>query len=318
MKIVFLDALTVGKDMDLRDFSKIGDFNCYQASSVSESVERMKDADIVITNKVQLKEENLSKAKELKLICLTATGTNNVDLDYCKKKGIAVCNVAGYSTASVTQHTFSLLFYILEKLNFYDSYVKEGRYSKCDIFTFLEPPFSELSGKIFGIIGLGDIGRSVARVATAFGCKVCYYSTSGANQNPDYERVELEALLGKSDVISIHAPLNSSTIDLIKYEELKLMKSNAILLNLGRGGIVNETDLARALEEDLIAGAGLDVLVKEPIPLDNPLMKIKDKSKLFITPHIAWASIEARTRLLVEVEKNIEAFLLGEKRSRVV
>lgn len=318
MNIVFLDYLTVGKDIDLGYFSKLGDFKSYKMTKDNEAVERMKDKDIVITNKVLLDKAKLSQIPSIKLICLTATGVNNVDLDYCKEQGIAVCNVAGYSTNSVTQHTFAMLFYILEKLKFYDDYVKDGGYSKSDIFTCLDRPFFELAEKTFGIIGLGTIGKSVAKVARAFGCKVCYYSTSGLNKNADFQQMELDELLSNSDIVSIHAPLNKDTYNMINYDKMKVMKSDAILLNLGRGGIVNENDLARALDDNLIAGAAIDVLENEPILKDNPLLKIKNSNKLLITPHIAWSSIEARNRLMKEVFLNIESYINGDMRNRVV
>ncbi len=317
MKIVFLDAKTVGDDVDLRVLEGFGDLIVYPTTAPSELGERIYDADIIITNKVVIDKKAMDNAPNLKLICVAATGTNNVDIRYAKEKGIAVTNVAGYSTESVVQHTFSMLFYLLEHLKYYDEYVKSGNYAQSDIFTHLGRPFWEIYQKRWGIIGLGTIGRRVAQVAKAFGAEVVYYSTSGVKRKEDFPQVSLQELLSTSDVVSIHAPLNERTKNLITYKELKLMKPSAILLNLGRGGIVNEQDLARALDEDLIAGAGLDVLEKEPIDPDNPLLKIKNPEKLFITPHIAWTSIEARQRLINEIAKNIEAFLNGAVRNRV-
>lgn len=317
LSICILDARTLGKDIDLSKFDKFGRVMVYETTWPEEVVGRIKDQDIIITNKVILNESNLKEAKSLKIICLSATGTNNVDLMYTKSKNIPVTNVAGYSTDSVTQHTFAMLFSLLEKLCFYDQYVKSGEYCKNDVFTNLDRPFLEVKNKTWGIIGLGSIGRSVAEVAKAFGSRVIYYSTSGKNDNSEYERVELDKLLRVSDVVSIHAPLNPQTKKLIGYAQLKMMKKNSVLLNLGRGGIVDEMDLAKALDEDLIAGAGLDVLENEPILEENPLLKIKDKEKILITPHIAWGSIEARARLIDEITQNIEAFLRGEARNRV-
>lgn len=318
MKICILDAKTLGSDIDLAPLKACGELTVYPLTSLDEIEERVKDVDVIITNKVLLNETTLKGAKNLKFIALTATGFNNVDLDYALSKGIGVANVAGYSTQSVAQHTFAMLFQILEKLSFYDQYVKSKAYVTSDTFAYIEKPFYEISGKTWGIIGMGAIGKEVAKIAEAFGVKIVYYSTSGQNNSVAYEKLELESLLATCDIVSIHAPLNEKTHNLIGYKELAKMKKNAILLNLGRGGIVNELDLAKALNEDLIRGAALDVLTQEPISEDNPLYTIKDANKWLVTPHIAWASIEARTLLVEEVVKNIKAFYKQELRNRVV
>ncbi|RMD46806.1 MAG: D-2-hydroxyacid dehydrogenase [Aquificota bacterium] len=316
-EIVFLDAATLGEDVDLSVFQELGNFKKYGITKPDQVIDRVKEADIVITNKVVIDKNVIDAAEKLRLICVAATGTNNVDIDYAKEKGIAVSNVAGYSTFSVVQHTFAMLFYLLENLRYYDDYVKSGEYSKSPIFTHIGRPFFEIKDKVWGIIGLGTIGREVAKVATAFGAHVVYFSTSGIKRQEDYPELDLENLLKTSDIVSIHAPLNKKTKNLITYEKIKLMKPHSILLNLGRGGIVNEEDLAKALDENLIAGAALDVLEKEPISPDNPLLNIKNKEKILITPHIAWTSIEARKRLVEEIAENIKAFLNGERRNRV-
>ncbi|MBQ7833624.1 MAG: hydroxyacid dehydrogenase, partial [Lachnospiraceae bacterium] len=253
-----------------------------------------------------MNEATLAEAEHVKLICVTATGTDNVDMEYCAGRGIAVKNVRSYSTESVVQHTFAMLFYLYEKLRFYDDYVKDGEYIKCPRFTYFGETFHELSGKTWGIVGLGEIGARVADIAKAFGCKVIYYSTSGKNSNANYERVDFDTLLEESDIVSIHAPLNEQTKHLFTYDVFEKMKESAYLLNLGRGPIVKEDDLYRALTENLIAGAGLDVLEKEPMSPDNPLFKLKDSRKILITPHIAWATTEARSRLMENVYRNIE------------
>ena len=314
--LVFLDAETVGRDIDLSGLKQFGQVEIYPVTLPDEVIARVRSAEIVITNKVVIDKAVMDAAPNLKLICVAATGTNNIDIDYAKQKGIAVTNVPGYSTQSVVEMTFAMLFYLLRHLSYYDNYVKSGRYAQSSIFTHLDRPFWELVGKRWGIIGLGNIGRNVARIAKCFGCEVVYYSTSGRNINPEFKRVNLSELLETSDIVSIHAPLNKRTRNLITYNELKCMQRHAILLNLGRGGIVNEIDLARALEEGLIAAAGLDVLEQEPIHPDNPLLKLKDK--ILITPHIAWSSIEARKRLIDEVVLNIKAFLNGEWRNRII
>ncbi len=317
MKIVFLETDTLGDDVDLSSFDSLGEVVKYPCSDPSENAKRCEDADVLIVNKIPMNEANLQSAKKLKLICITGTGTNIVDFGYTNGRGIAVANVKGYSTQSVVQHTFAMFFYLYEKLSYYDQFVKSGDYIRSDIFSHFTMKFHELSGKTWGIIGLGEIGRGVAEVAKLFGCHIIYYSTSGRNQNPAYEQVDLDTLLRQSDVISIHAPLNDRTNNLIGEMELGKMKKSAILLNLGRGPIVNEDALAKALKEDLIGGAGLDVLKVEPMSPDNPLYEIQDSTKLIITPHIAWATVEARQRVTEEVYKNIVAFHNHEDRNIV-
>lgn len=317
MKIVILDANTLGNGVDLTVFEEFGEVYIYGFTPEEKVIDRIKDVDIIITNKVILNESNLKYADKIKLICLTATGTNNVDKDYTKKNNIKVTNVVGYSTENVAQHTFSLLFYLLEKLAYYDEYVKKGRYINDSAFKHFEVQYHELYNKTWGIIGLGAIGKRVASIAEAFGCNVIYNSTSGKNFNKEYQHYYLDELLCKSDIISIHAPYNQQTDNLITYKEFQLMKKTAILLNLGRGKIINENDLANALEKEEIMAAGIDVLEHEPMKADNPLLKIKDSTKLIITPHIAWAGIETRNRCLEEVKKNIKAFLQGIDRNLV-
>ena len=310
MKIVFLDAKTIGEDMDLSVFEELGEVVKYDFSTREEVPERVQDADVLILNKVVVNEETIGNAKNLKLVCVTATGTDNLDKDYLEKKGIAWRNVAGYSTETVAQHTFALLFYLYEKLRYYDDYVKEEHYIEDKLFTHFAQVFHEVSGKTWGIIGLGNIGRRVADIARLFGCHVIYYSTSGKNSQPDYERVDFDTLLRESDIISVHAPLTNATQGLMNKEAFEKMKNSAVFLNLGRGPIVVEADLADALEQGQIAAAGLDVLSAEPMRADNPLRRIKDSNKLLITPHIAWASIEARTRLMKTIAGQVQEFFL--------
>ena len=315
MKIVIMEANTLGSDVNLSMFHDLGEVVVYGESDPLQNANRIKDADIIIVNKIAMNADLLEGAKNLKLICLTATGTNNIDFAYTNAHHITVAIVIGYSTQSVVQHTFALLFYVYEKLIFYDQYVKSGEYTRSDIFSNFDLKFNELAGKTWGIIGLGDIGRSVAAIAKLFGCRVIYYSTSGKNQNTDYEQVSFETLLSTSDIVSIHAPLNDQTKDLISYEALDQMKPSAVLLNLGRGPIVNQEALANALLSGKIAAAGLDVLTVEPMAADNPLLQVQDSTKLIITPHIAWATVEARQRCADEVYLNIKAFLHGEQRN---
>lgn len=301
-----LERDNIGEDVDLSYFENLGELTVYGTTEYEQVKERIGDAEVLVINKIPMNEATLAEAEHVRLICVTATGTDNVDMEYCAGRGIAVKNVRSYSTESVVQHTFAMLFYLYEKLRFYDDYVKDGEYIKCPRFTYFGETFHELSGKTWGIVGLGEIGARVADIAKAFGCKVIYYSTSGKNSNANYERVDFDTLLEESDIVSIHAPLNEQTKHLFTYDVFEKMKESAYLLNLGRGPIVKEDDLYRALTENLIAGAGLDVLEKEPMSPDNPLFKLKDSRKILITPHIAWATTEARSRLMENVYRNIE------------
>ena len=315
-KIVVLDGKTLG-NVDYNLLKEFGELKLYDTTNKEEVLERIKDANIILTNKVILNEDNLKNAKNLELICEMATGFNNIDVEYAKERGIAVTNVAGYSTNTVVQHTFATALNLYDKISYYDNYVKSGEYSKADIFTSLDKPFYDLMGKTWGIIGLGAIGRGVANVCKAFGVNVIYYSTSGKNNNSEYKRVNLEELLKESDIISIHAPLNDNTKNLINYENLCKMKENAIVINMGRGPIVVDEDLARAIDEEKILGAAIDVFSVEPIKEDNPLLSVKNKDRLILTPHIAWASVEARNRLFTDLLENIRAFNRGERRNRI-
>lgn len=308
MKIVFLDAKTIGEDIDLSGFDVLGEVVKYGFSTAEEARERSKDADVLILNKVQVNQQTIGEADHLKLVCVTATGTNNLDKEYLDKRGIAWRNVAGYSTESVAQHTFAMLFYLLEKLPYYDNYVKSEKYVNDVSFTHFAKAFHELSGMTYGIIGLGNIGRRVADIAKAFGCRVIYYSTSGRNSQPGYERVSFDELLEQSDIVSIHAPLDENTLGLMNKEAFAKMKKSAILLNVGRGPIINEANLAEALNNKTIAAAGLDVLSVEPMQEGNPLRGIKDSERLLITPHIAWAGVEARNRLMGIILGQIKEF----------
>lgn len=317
MKIVFLETESLGDDVDLSIFDSLGEVIKYPKGETDKNRERIQEAEVVVVNKVPMNEENLRDAHNLKLICITGTGTNMVDFPYVNQRNIKVANVKGYSTNSVVQHTFALLFYLYEKLHHYDMFVKKGEYIKSDIFSCFDLKFNELWGKTWGIIGFGEIGRGVAKIAEAFGCNIIYYSTSGNNNNQDYKRVDFDTLLEESDIVSIHAPLNKDTENLIDEEALSKMKSTAILLNLGRGPIVNEEALVKALENNIIGGAGLDVLKIEPMDQSNPLIRVQDSTKLIITPHIAWATVEARKRCVQEVFENMKAFLKGEERNTV-
>lgn len=309
MKIVCLDAATLGSDVNLDVFEQFGEFVSFETTAADERIERLKGADVVITNKVVIDKETMD-ASNLKLICISATGMNNVDLAYAAAKGIAVKNVAGYSTASVVQHTFACLFALTNRIKFYDNYAQSGEWAKSEIFTNLDRSIGEITGKSFGVIGLGEIGRGVARIAAAFGANVSYCSTSGTNANAEFKRQNLGELLSGCDIVSIHAPLNEKTRNLIGERELNLMKEGALLMNFGRGGIVDESAVARAIDGRNLRFAS-DVLEAEPMRADHPLLNIKNKENLILTPHVAWASFEARERLVAMIVENIKEFLKG-------
>lgn len=309
MNIVFLDADTIGRDISLTHFEKLGNVTYYGFSTPEEMRERAADADILILNKMRADAFTLEKASHLKLICVTATGTNNLDKNYLAARGIEWRNVAGYSTECVTQHTFAMLFYLLEKLAYYDNYVKSGAYIGNTTFTHFSNVFHEINGMTWGIIGLGAIGQRVAQIASLFGCRVIYYSTTGKNNHPEYERVSFDELLSQSDIISVHAPLTAQTEGLMNRDAFQKMKKSAFFLNLGRGPIVCEQDLAAALNAHELAAAGLDVLCAEPMCADNPLLTVKESERLLITPHIAWAGAETRSRLMDIIWHQIEDFI---------
>lgn len=317
MQIVILERNSVGTDVSVDCFKDFGEVICYANTVEREAAERIKDADIIIANKVPLNSSTLKNAKRVKLICEFATGYDNIDLKYCRERGIKAANVVNYSTSAVAQHTFALCFYIMEKLNYYDAYVKSGEYGMQSRFSNFDIPFTELDQKTWGIIGMGNIGRKVACIAEAFGCKVIFHSVSGKSTCTQYESVDFDTLLKESDVLSLHCPLTDQTRNLINIEALKKMKKTAYLINVARGPVVNDADLYTALTEDMIAGAGLDVTGTEPMEETNPLSQIKDSRKLIVTPHLAWASTEARIRLIGEVYQNIEAFIKGEDRNIV-
>lgn len=317
MKLVVLERNSVGTDVDVSCFEQFGEVDYYPNTVAENAAERVKDADIVIANKAPMNESTLKDAPNVKLICLFATGFDSVDLAYCKSRGIKVANVVNYSTAMVVQHTLLLALALEEKLVHYDNYVKSGEYGAQDRFSNFDRIFGELDGKTWGIVGMGNIGRGVAKVVQTLGCKVIFYSASGKSSCTEYERVEFDELLARSDVLSLHCPLSDRTRGLINQEAFAKMKKTAILVNVARGPVVDTQALYEALMQEQIAAAGLDVLEKEPISKDNPLGSIKDSTKLIITPHMAWASVEARTRLVGEVMKNIQAFLNGEERNVV-
>ena len=317
MKIAALEIMNVGSDVDLSEFRDLGEFTAYDTTRTDQIYERAHEAEVLVINKLPINETTIGGLKELKLICVTATGYDNVDIECCNSRGIKVCNAVGYSTASVVQYTFAALFYIYEKLRYYDDYVREGHYCDSPIFTHFEERFNELEGKTWGIVGLGNIGRRVAAAAEAFGCDAVYFSTSGNHDDDKYRRLEWDEFLRSSDIISIHAPLNDNTRYLFSDEAFDKMKDTAFLVNMGRGPIIDEEALVRAIKEGKIAGAALDVIDGEPMKKDSPLRELSDDPRLLVTPHIAWATVEARARLMHEVYLNIKAYQNGKDRNTV-
>lgn len=317
MKIVILERNSVGTDVSVDSLKDFGEVTIYRNTLLPEVAERVKDADIIIANKAPLNESTLKDAPNVKLICEFATGFDNVDIPYCKERGIGVCNVRNYCSEMVAQHSFAMALALSEKLMHYDQYVKSGEYGAQDRFSNFDIPFYELAGKTWGVIGMGNIGQTVAKIAKAFGCRVIFYSVTGKSKVTEYEQVDFDTILRESDFLSLHCPLSDITRNLIDKAALSKMKKTAILINVARGPVVNNKDLYDALQAGTIAGAGLDVLEKEPIAADNPLGTIKDSDRLIITPHLAWASVEARTRCVSMTYDNIKAFLNGETLSRV-
>ena len=307
MNIVLLDRSTLGFDIDISLFEDFGKIVAYDYTLENETIDRLKDCDIVITNKVLIT-KNVIDNTNLKLICVSATGTNNIDMEYAKQKGIEVKNVAGYSTSSVAQLTISLVLHFMQKINYYSNYVKNKKWHKSKIFTNIDNPFNELEGKTWGIIGLGNIGEKVAQISSAFGCNINYYSTSNMNYNTTYNTTNLTSLIETSDIITIHCPLNEKTKNLLNYENMHLLKNNVIIINVARGGIINENDITRILNEKNIY-FGIDTIEKEPMDFESPLNSILEHENVIITPHIAWASIESRSKLIKGVYNNIKGFI---------
>ncbi|MBQ3249239.1 MAG: hydroxyacid dehydrogenase [Alistipes sp.] len=302
-KIVFLDEYSIA-GRDLKKITDQGEYIAYENTAKSEVVERLKGADIAITNKVLIDGEAMRQLPDLKLICVAATGMNNVDLNAAAELGIEVKNAVGYSTSSVAETTLASALALARNIVYFDEYFHDGRYAKADRAFCYDRLTFELRGKKWGIVGLGNIGREVARLATAFGCEVRYYSTSGTKREEAYPAMELQELLAWSDIVSVHSPLNERTRDLIGSSELRKMKTSAIIINVARGGIINEAALAEALNEGWIAAAALDVFSVEPLR-ESPLYDVKDRYRLLASPHNAWSAAEAIDRLIDCVAQNI-------------
>jgi glycerate dehydrogenase len=306
-KIVFLDEYSIA-GRDLSTITSQGDYVAYENTRKEEVVERLKGADVAITNKVVIDGEAMRQLPDLKLICVAATGMNNVDLEAAKELGIVVKNAVGYSTTSVAETTLASALALARNVVYFDEYFHDGRYAKADRAFCYDRFTFELRGKKWGIIGLGNIGREVARLASAFGCEVRYFSTSGVKREEEYPSMELDELLKWSDIVSVHSPLNEHTKGLIGRDELQLMKPSSLIINVARGGIINEEALAKALNDKIIAGAGLDVFSREPLHT-SPLYDLSDNFALMASPHTAWASDAARQELIKCIAQNIQEYL---------
>ncbi len=314
MKIVILDALALGSDLDLSLFKDLGELEIYPKSTPDEIVERTRDCDVVITNKARLNKETLSKASSLKLICVTATGFDNIDIEYARERGIGVCNVVGYSTNNVAQLTVSFVLDLINKLTVYRKSVSSGEYSECGVANILAPTYHEINGLKWGIVGFGNIGKRVGVVAEALGCSLLVNKREPID---GYECVDVDTICRECDIITVHTPLNEGTRGLITKERIEMMKDGVILVNVARGAVTDEAAIANAIKSGKIGGFGCDVYSAEPFSKSHPFYEIKEYDNVILTPHMAWGSYEARVRLCFEVKKNIIAFFEGEIRNRV-
>ena len=315
MNITVLDAATLGDDITFEVWQALGNLTVYQTTQPKDIIPRLKNTDIAILNKVKITKEIINSLSDLKLICVTATGFDNIDTAACKEKGIAVCNVKGYSTHSVAQVTVTLALALMTHLPEYAKYVRQGKYTASGVQNCLTPVFHELYGKTWGIVGLGNIGKQVAKVATAFGCRVIGYKRT---PDSEYETADLETVLRQSDIVSLHLPLTDQTKEIINKNTLSLMKSNAILINVARGAVTNEQDIATAIKNGTIAGFGSDVYSFEPMPSNSPFISISEMPNVILTPHMAWGAYESRVRCVNEIAQNIKSFISGDNRNRIV
>jgi glycerate dehydrogenase len=311
---VILDAATLGEGVTFDALAERASLTTYSLTAPEEVASRIRDAEVVILNKVRLNESNLADAAALRLICVAATGYDNIDVEYCRSRGIAVCNVLGYSTDSVAQLTVAMVLELMLHLPEMSGFVRSGAYTESGVANRLSPVFHELAGKTWGIVGAGNIGKKVARIADAFGCRVI---VNRRKTDPDYPTVDLDTLCRESDIISVHTPLNAETRGLISHERLAMMKPGAILVNVARGAVIDEAALADAVRDGRLGGIGVDVYSTEPMPADHPLYAVRELPNVCLTPHMAWGAVEARQRCINEMAENIRAFFAGEIRCRV-
>ena len=314
MKIVFLDADTIGNVMTYETFYDMGEVVVHQTTNEEEFEEHAQNADVLVINKLKLNASNLPKTPTVKLICLAATGYDNVDLDYCRKAGIGVCNVVGYSTQSVAQLTLSMALSLYTNLTQFTDFVRSGEYTQAGIANRLTPVYHEIAGKTWGIVGYGNIGKQVARVAEALGCNILVYKRTPID---DVECVDFNTVCQKSDILSLHVPLNDQTRNLLDKEHIAMLKKSAVIINVARGAVTDEEALTEAILDGRIGGLGVDVYSKEPFEVEHPFNKIKHLPNVLLTPHMAWGGYETRVRLLAEIKENIIAFYSGKNRCRV-
>ncbi len=315
MNIALLDVATLNDDVDLSLFDALGTVHRYNLTlTPAELADRSAGCEVLVLNKVKINPTTFPNTGTVKLICVTATGVDNVDVDYCRRRGIGVCNVVGYSTDSVAQVTVAMALSLFNRLPAYKAYVDSGNYTASWLPNYLNPPFRELSGKTWGIFGYGNIGARVAAVAEALGCRVLVCKRTPL---PDRDITDIDTLCAQSDILSIHAPLTAETHGIINRERLARMKPTAILINVARGAITDEQAVAEAVLNGRLGGLGVDVYSAEPFPADHPFQALRGLDMVCLTPHMAWGAYEARVRCLTEVAENIRAFYRGERRNRV-
>ena len=314
LRAVILDAATLGDEVSLAPLAAVTHLTVHALTVPEEVADRIRDAQVVILNKVKLNETNLAHAAHLKLICVSATGYDNIDVDYCRSRGIAVCNVLGYSTDSVAQLTVAMVLELMLHLPEMTGYVRSGAYTASGVANRLSPTFHELAGKTWGIVGAGNIGKKVARIAEAFGCRALICRR---RPDPDYPNTDIDTLCRVADIISVHTPLSEETRGLISRERIAAMKRGVILVNVARGAVADESALADALRDGQIGGLGVDVYSVEPMPEDHPLYAVRELPNVCFTPHMAWGAVESRQRCIDEMAENIRTFCRGEVRCRV-
>lgn len=313
MKISILDAATLGSDMHFDMITALGETEIYQTTAPEEVVDHIGDSEVVVINKIKLNSSNLSKVKNLKLICVAATGYDNVDTEYCKANGIALCNVVGYSARSVSQVTVAMALSLACHLPEYDRFSKSGDYTKSGVQNRLEPVYYELAGKTWGIIGMGNIGKKVADAAKALGCRVIY-----TRRTSDKNAATLEQILKESHIISVHTPLTPETREMIGKEELDMCENKPILINVARGAVFDEAAVAEGIKCGKLSGLGVDVYSVEPYPKNHPYNSIKHLDNVILTPHMAWGAYESRVRCMTEISENIKSFYSGGSKGRIV
>ena len=315
MKIVILDSATLGEDIDLSPIYAVGEVTEYKSTAVDKVEERLKDAEVVVVNKIKLGRHNLDSAGSLRLICVTATGYDNIDTEYCKSRGIALYNVPAYSTDSVAQLSVAMALSLACSLNDYTDFVNSGEYSASGVANRLVPVYHELSSMTWGVVGGGAIGSRVAEIATALGCRVIICRRK---KDDRYENADIDTLCCEADIVSLHVPLTEETAGLISRERISKMKKGAILINVARGAVTDEEAVADAIENGHLGGIGVDVYSKEPFGKEHPYSRILGRKNVILTPHMAWGAYEARERCIKTIAENILSFIEQKNINRIV